>query len=360
MKMVKISIENLKVEFGDFTALHGLSVEIPEGKITTLLGPSGCGKTTTLRSIAGFNESHEKGGIIKFDDKDISQLPPQKRDTGFVFQNYALWPHMSVFDNIAYGLVLREVEKEEIKEKVTRVARMVNIEDQLEKKPADLSGGQQQRVALARALVIEPSVLLCDEPLSNLDAKLRLDMRLEIRRIANELNLTVVWVTHDQAEALSLSDQIVVIEKGEIIQIGDPTTIYTNPSTQFVAEFMGEGTVITANVMKGNPLKVKTSFDLELNLGLATELKMGSEVKLVIRPESIHYEIEDGDVVFDGEYIASLYLGHVTRLQLRMSDGTIIHFDRPGKPLTEEQLKVGKAGIKSSDILVFQDGKRIK
>lgn len=354
--MVKISIDELKVEFGDFTALHNVSFEIPEGKITTLLGPSGCGKTTTLRSIAGFNNISE--GTIQFDNNDITLLPPQKRDTGFVFQNYALWPHMSVFDNIAYGLVLRDEEKDDIKSKVERVAKLVNISDQLDKKPADLSGGQQQRVALARALVIEPSVLLCDEPLSNLDAKLRLDMRLEIRRIANELNLTVVWVTHDQAEALSLSDQIVVIDKGEIIQIGEPIEIYTNPSTQFVAEFMGEGSIVKAKVIQSNPMRIKTSFDLEIDMHLQTELEVGSEVSMVIRPENIEFGNSQG-VVFDGEYVAALYLGNVTRLQLQLKDGSRIHFDRFGKPLNDEEKKLGKASIDVDKIFVFQKGRRI-
>ncbi|MDH5401319.1 MAG: ABC transporter ATP-binding protein, partial [Candidatus Heimdallarchaeota archaeon] len=213
--MVKISLKDLKVEFEQFTALHNISFEIPEGKITTLLGPSGCGKTTTLRSIAGFN--FPTGGQILFDDKDVVGVPPQKRDTGFVFQNYALWPHMSVYHNIAFGLKLRKIPKEEIKEKVTRVANLMSIGDQLEKNPSELSGGQQQRVALARALVIEPSVLLFDEPLSNLDAKLRMEMRVEIKKLVNELKLTAVYVTHDQEEALSLSDIIIVMEKGKIL-----------------------------------------------------------------------------------------------------------------------------------------------
>jgi iron(III) transport system ATP-binding protein len=358
-EMVKIALKNLKIQFDDFVALHNISVEMEEGKITTLLGPSGCGKTTTLRSIAGFNDPVE--GQILFDEEDMVQVPPQKRDAAFVFQNYALWPHMNVFDNIAYGLKLRDEDKPVIKEKVLEVAQLVDIVDQLEKKPTDLSGGQQQRVALARALVVKPQVLLCDEPLSNLDAKLRLEMRIQVRRIVNELGLSCIWVTHDQDEALSLSDHIIVMDQGKIKQSGDPVSVYLDPENQFVAEFMGEGSIFKANVINENP-RIQMSFGLELDLAVKQELNIGDELSMIIRPEYVVHNPEDDDnlIVFDGTYLVAAYMGKTTRLQLKMSDGSVLHYDKTGRPDNIEPGKKGTAGIKSEDILIFHNGIRVK
>ncbi|OLS20845.1 MAG: Maltose/maltodextrin import ATP-binding protein MalK [Candidatus Heimdallarchaeota archaeon LC_2] len=358
IEMVDISISNLKIQFDDFVALHNINIEMREAEITTLLGPSGCGKTTTLRSIAGFNEVSE--GEIYFDKKNIVATSPQERETAFVFQNYALWPHMSVFDNIAYGLKLRGNSKEVIKEKVTKSAKLVDIENQLSKNPSDLSGGQQQRVALARALVIEPHVLLCDEPLSNLDAKLRMEMRIQIRRIVNELGLTCVWVTHDQEEALSLSDRIIVMREGVIIQSGKPYEIYTDPDTIFVAEFMGESSKIMGTVKDAKQKIIETSFGQEISLQVKDELSQDANVSLILRPEHMLLNLEEGMIEFAGKFIASAYMGKTTRLQLKVSDDTILHFDKIGSKEIIDEGTDGNVGIHSDKILLFQDGKRIR
>lgn len=356
--MVGISISNLKIQFDDFIALHNINIEMKESEITTLLGPSGCGKTTTLRSIAGFNAVSE--GEIYYDDKNIVGTPPQERDSAFVFQNYALWPHMSVFDNIAYGLKLRGDDKAEIKEKVLRSAKLVDIEDQLFKKPTDLSGGQQQRVALARALVVEPQVLLCDEPLSNLDAKLRLEMRIQVRRIVNELGLTCVWVTHDQEEALSLSDRIIVMRDGVIMQSGNPYEVYTDPDSIFVAEFMGESSKILGKVKDANNKIIETSFGQDIVLPLNEELKQDAEIVLILRPEHMSMEIDETATLFNGKFVASAYMGKTTRLQLKVSEDTILHFDRQETTKKEYEGSEGEVGIPADKILLFQDGIRVR
>jgi ABC-type Fe3+/spermidine/putrescine transport system ATPase subunit len=288
------------------------------------------------------------------------QVPPQERDAAFVFQNYALWPHMSVYNNIAYGLKLRKVEKQEIKERVHEVAQLVDIADQLEKKPTDLSGGQQQRVALARALVVKPQVLLCDEPLSNLDAKLRLEMRIQVRKIVNELGLSCIWVTHDQSEALSLSDHIIVMDKGKIQQSGDPVSVYLDPENQFVAEFMGEGSIFKAEVISEDS-RIQMSFGLELDLPIKQKLEIGDTLAMVIRPEYVVHNPDDGElIVFDGTYQAAAYMGKTTRLQLKMLDGSVLHYDKAGIPDNIDVGKNGTAGIKAEDILIFHNGIRVK
>ncbi|MCD6348969.1 MAG: ABC transporter ATP-binding protein, partial [Candidatus Korarchaeota archaeon] len=222
--MVSIRTVELTKVFGDVVAVDHVSLEIKHGEFFTLLGPSGCGKTTFLRTIAGLEMADE--GRIYFDDQDITDLPAHLRGTGMVFQNYALWPHMNVFDNIAYGLKIRKVPKSEIEKKVKEVLKLVKLEGLEKRTPHQLSGGQQQRVALARALVINPRVLLFDEPLSNLDAKLRIEMRAELKRIQRDLGITAIYVTHDQEEAMSISDRIAVMNRGRVMQVGTPKEIY--------------------------------------------------------------------------------------------------------------------------------------
>ncbi|MEM0066581.1 MAG: ABC transporter ATP-binding protein, partial [Sulfolobales archaeon] len=228
-----MSIELVQVSkrFGKVLAVDKVSVEIEKGEFFTFLGPSGCGKTTTLRIIAGL-EIPDEGRVI-MDGADITYLPPHKRDTAMVFQNYALWPHMTVFENVAYGLKVRKYPKEEIRRKVKEVLELVRLEGLEDRYPTQLSGGQQQRVALARALVVEPKALLLDEPLSNLDAKLRIEMREELKRIQKSLNITAVYVTHDQEEAMVLSDRIAVMNRGRVVQIGSPEELYGRPKTLF-------------------------------------------------------------------------------------------------------------------------------
>ena len=266
----------------DFYAVKDTSLVIEPGSFVTLLGPSGCGKTTTLRMIAGFESPDE--GEIYLGEEPINALTPNKRDTAMVFQSYALLPHYNIFDNVAYGLKLRKMDRATIQKKVTDILKLVGLEGMEARMTNQLSGGQQQRVALARALVLEPGVLLFDEPLSNLDAKLRVSMRTEIRRIQQEAGITAVYVTHDQSEAMAISDKIIIMEKGVVAQMGTPQEIYYHPTSEFVADFIGE-----ANFLKG---KVRSSsggksvVEVEgSRLELPGAFPDGKDVTLVLRPE---------------------------------------------------------------------------
>ena len=269
----------------DFYAVKDANLEIKPGSFVTLLGPSGCGKTTKLRMIAGFESPDE--GEIYLGDEAINAMTPNKRDTAMVFQSYALLPHYNIFDNVAYGLKLRKLDKETIKEKVTNILKLVGLEGMEARMTNQLSGGQQQRVALARALVLEPGVLLFDEPLSNLDAKLRVSMRTEIRRIQQEAGITAIYVTHDQSEAMALSDEIIIMEKGVVAQIGTPEEIYYHPASEFVADFIGEANFLRGKLsdkqgdsgivtVEGTPVDV---------VGVAGH-PAGKDCTLVLRPES--------------------------------------------------------------------------
>jgi len=235
--MVKITLDGITKKFGNFTALNNITLEIEDKEFMALLGPSGSGKSTLLYTIAGIYKP--TSGRIYFDEKDVTEVPPKDRNVGLVFQNWALYPHMKVFRNIAFPLELKKVPKEEIEKKVKEVAKMLHIDHLLDRYPWQLSGGQQQRVAIARALVKEPDVLLLDEPLSNLDALLRLEVRAELKRLQKELGITAVYVTHDQAEALAMADRIAIIRDGEILQVGDPDEVYYKPMYKFVAGFLG-------------------------------------------------------------------------------------------------------------------------
>ncbi|MEE0110926.1 MAG: ABC transporter ATP-binding protein [Oscillospiraceae bacterium] len=269
----------------DFYAVKDTSLEIAPGSFVTLLGPSGCGKTTTLRMIAGFESPDE--GEIYLSGEPINALTPNKRDTAMVFQSYALLPHYNIFDNVAYGLKLRKLDKATIKEKVTRILKLVGLEGMEERMTNQLSGGQQQRVALARALVLEPGVLLFDEPLSNLDAKLRVSMRTEIRRIQQEAGITAIYVTHDQSEAMALSDQIIIMEKGVVAQIGTPQEIYYHPANEFVADFIGEANFLRGKLSgKQGDNGIVTVEDIPVPVVGVSELSDGKDCTLVLRPES--------------------------------------------------------------------------
>ena len=270
----------------EFAAVDDITLDIKPGSFVTLLGPSGCGKTTTLRMIAGF-ESPDKGEIY-LGDEAINALTPNKRDTAMVFQSYALLPHYNVFDNVAYGLKLHKIPKDEIRRRVLDMLKLVELDGLEDRMTNQLSGGQQQRVALARALVVEPGVLLFDEPLSNLDAKLRVAMRTEIRKIQQAVGITAVYVTHDQAEAMSLSDEIIIMHKGVIAQIGSPEDIYYKPNNEFVADFIGEVNFLNGTVSSrsGKTASVKvgsSTIETEGN----ENLKEGSPCKIVLRPESV-------------------------------------------------------------------------
>src|SRR5690348_16911119 len=244
--MISIRIQQLTKRFGAVTALQHLDLTIEPGELFFLLGPSGCGKTTLLRCLAGFYIPDE--GKIFFGDEDVTRLAPHKRNTGMMFQSYALWPHMSVAENVAFGLEERKVPRDEIKRRVREALESVRMAQYAERRPNQLSGGQQQRVALARALVVRPRCLLLDEPLSNLDAKLRLEMRTEIRRVCKEFKLTTVYVTHDQKEALSISDRMAILEAGRVLQVGTPREIYRRPARKTVAHFIGETDFLAGEV----------------------------------------------------------------------------------------------------------------
>ncbi|MBE5960555.1 MAG: ABC transporter ATP-binding protein [Lachnospiraceae bacterium] len=269
----------------DFKAVDNASIIIEPGKFVTLLGPSGCGKTTTLRMIAGF-ESPDEGEIYLGDDP-INKLTPNKRDTAMVFQSYALFPHYNVFDNVAYGLKIRQLSHEEIRKKVMDILELVELQGMEGRMTNQLSGGQQQRVALARALVVEPSVLLFDEPLSNLDAKLRVVMRTEIRNIQQRVGITAIYVTHDQSEAMALSDQIIIMNKGVIAQVGTPEDIYYHPADEFVADFIGEANFLhgTLTQKEGGSGMVMIG-DYAMKVDQVDHIPAGSRCTVVLRPES--------------------------------------------------------------------------
>ena len=269
----------------DFYAVKNADLEIAPGSFVTLLGPSGCGKTTTLRMIAGFESPDE--GEIYLGGEPINALTPNKRDTAMVFQSYALLPHYNIFDNVAYGLKLRKLDKATIKEKVTNILKLVGLEGMEARMTNQLSGGQQQRVALARALVLEPGVLLFDEPLSNLDAKLRVSMRTEIRRIQQEAGITAIYVTHDQSEAMALSDQIIIMEKGVVAQIGTPQEIYYHPASEFVADFIGEANFLRGELVeKKGDQGVVTVEGTQVAVQGVQGIDQGRPCTLVLRPES--------------------------------------------------------------------------
>lgn len=310
---MRVSIRNLTKQFGSTNVLKGISLDVEDHELFFLLGPSGCGKTTLLRTIAGFYQPD--GGELLFGDKRMNGVPPHQRNTGMVFQNYALWPHMTVAENVAYGLDVRAIPASEKKERVREALAIVQMEKYAERTPNQLSGGQQQRIALARALVIRPDVLLLDEPLSNLDAKLRLEMREEIRRIHAQTRITTIYVTHDQKESLSLASRMAVLREGVIEQVGDPRSVYRTPSSRFVADFIGE-----TNWLSG---KLISRTEVETDVGsfqvAESKLSIGQNVWLGFRPESV--EIGEDLVNTLTTTIAHVsYLGEIEEYQLRLSD----------------------------------------
>ena len=269
----------------DFAAVDNISLDIKPGSFVTLLGPSGCGKTTTLRMIAGF-ESPSIGEIY-LGDEAINELTPNKRDTAMVFQSYALLPHYNVFDNVAYGLKIRKVPKDEIEERVMKMLKLVELEGLETRMSNQLSGGQQQRVAIARAIAGEPGVLLFDEPLSNLDAKLRVSMRTEIRKIQQAVGITAIYVTHDQSEAMAISDQIIIMNKGKIAQMGTPREVYYQPKNEFVADFIGEVNFLEGKVTSVSDTEIKAEVNgTEIKTNSFEKLSAGDSCKIVLRPES--------------------------------------------------------------------------
>jgi iron(III) transport system ATP-binding protein len=314
---VSIRIQNATKRFGDHVVVDRITVDIQPGELFFLLGPSGCGKTTLLRCLAGFYIP--ESGTIHIGDTDVTRLPPEARDTGMVFQSYALWPHLTVAENVAFGLELRKVSKAETKQRVAEALAMVRMTDRADYRPNQLSGGQQQRVALARALVIRPKCLLLDEPLSNLDAKLRLEMRTEIRRICKQSGLTAIYVTHDQKEALSIADRLAILDKGSIQQLGTPQEVYRNPRTRFVAHFIGETNFVEATVrsVTSGQILLETPMGPVLSTTTPpTVVNAGDRVHLSLRPEVIHLGLKPSpevENVFDATVSDSIYLGEMAQ-----------------------------------------------
>ena len=318
--MTAIRIEGLVKQFGSApnatVAVGDLSLVVPAGSLTFLLGPSGCGKTTLLRMIAGFTEP--TAGRIYFDDRDVARVPANERNTGMVFQNYALWPHMTVAENVAFGLEVRKLPKATVTEKVGRALELVKMAEYARRKPSELSGGQQQRVALARAVVFEPSVLLLDEPLSNLDAKLRLEMRQEIRRIVDALRITTVYVTHDRAEALSLADQMAILRAGRLAQLGSPRTLYRRPNSRFVADFLGDTNFLPAMLVRsdaGEAIYKTAAGNLRSTVA---PFPRAAELSLSLRPEAFRVVREAGSNAMTGRLRSTVYLGESAQHEIAL------------------------------------------
>lgn len=317
-----VSVRNLGKRFGDRTVLDSLDLDIADGEFITLLGPSGCGKTTLLRLLAGFEIPDT--GTIELGGKDITALPPEHRPLNTVFQHYALFPHMTVFDNVAYGLKMEKRPKDEIRQRVEEALAMVQLEDFARRKPHQLSGGQQQRVAIARAVVKRPRMLLLDEPLSALDFKLRRTMQIELKRLQRELGITFVFVTHDQEEALSMSDRVVVLQEGKVQQKGTPREIYESPANLFTARFVGETNLfpgvlervdeegITVNVSGYRRTMRRPGFPVE----------EGQQVHVLLRPEDIRVLPPDADHGFDGRVVECNYKGSTLDSVIHLTDGT--------------------------------------
>lgn len=315
--------------FGDFKAVQDVNLTVKKGELFTLLGPSGCGKTTLLRMVAGFNPIDN--GEISFGDKVINDIPAHKRNIGMVFQNYAIFPHMTVFDNVAYGLKARGVNKSEIHDRVIETLGMVKMEALKDRSPQQLSGGQQQRIALARVIVIRPDVLLMDEPLSNLDAKLRVEMRTTIKKLQQSLGITTIYVTHDQEEALAISDRIGVMKSGILQQIDAPEIIYKYPANGFVANFIGTSNFIDSKITRSNG---KTYLNISnIQIPVTLRVDYDGETKTSLRPEHI-YLTEDEDNTLKGEIQLTTFLGDFTNYEILLDNGQVIEANEYTKDVT--------------------------
>jgi putative spermidine/putrescine transport system ATP-binding protein len=306
-----LELQQLHKKFGDFTAIQEIDVALEGGEFLSLLGPSGCGKTTALRIVAGFERP--TAGRVVVADKDVTGVPPNRRDMGMVFQAYSLFPNMNAQDNVEFGLRVRGAPPGERKKKVAELIELVGLTEAAKRYPHQLSGGMQQRVALARALAIEPRVLLLDEPLSALDALVRLQLREEIRRLQTQLGITTLYVTHDQEEALSISDRVAVLSKGQIEQIGVPADIYNEPETPFVAEFIGTMNRLEATVTEGGEVDFKGT---RLRVDDVRGRRSGERVLVLVRPETLAVEPAGNGVGLGGEVVAHIFLGATTRVKV--------------------------------------------
>ena len=329
---MNIQLKDMVKRFGALEAVSRVSLDIKDGELFTLLGPSGCGKTTILRLVGGFHKPD--CGEIYFGDREVSAIPPYERNIGMVFQNYALWPHMTIFDNVAYGLKIKKTAGADISPKVNRALSLVNLTGLEKRYPGQLSGGQQQRVALARALVLNPDVLLLDEPLSNLDAKIRQQVRAEIRKLQKDLAITAIYVTHDQEEALTLSDRIAVLDHGKLQQIGAPRDLYERPQNAFVADFIGINNLLNGEVKEIREDKalmaVQTRFGL-LKCPNEGRFKAGDACKVTVRPEvaTIYgsQETREDMNLLTGKVSFASYIGNTIRYDIELDPETIFKVD---------------------------------
>jgi putative spermidine/putrescine transport system ATP-binding protein len=324
-----IQVEGICKRYGHVSAVNDVSFDVRQGEFVSLLGPSGCGKTTTLRMIAGFVLASE--GRIQINGRDVTSLPPEKRDVGFVFQNYALWPHMTVAENVAFGLKLRKRSRASIRSKVEESLAITGLSGYEARLPRQLSGGQQQRVALARALALEPQLLLMDEPLSNLDRALRITMRRELKKLQQRLNMTTLYVTHDQEEALSMSDRVVIMKGGEIARIARPVEVYEDPQSEFVADFVGTTNFFDGVVVElaGDVATVQVSPSLTLSVGNHIGVVSGAKVRVLLRPERIRIlpERRNGPNMLSATVDFIEYFGPIVRYTVVLSSGESLYIE---------------------------------
>lgn len=345
---VSIHIQNAVKKFGDKIVIPDLNAHVKQGEFFTLLGPSGCGKTTLLRMIAGFNSI--EGGTIRFNDLVVNQIPPHKRNIGMVFQNYAIFPHMTTAQNVEFGLKNRKVKRDEINRKIDEILKIVQIHDLKDRLPSNMSGGQQQRIALARAIVIQPDVLLMDEPLSNLDAKLRIEMRTAIKDIQAQFKITTVYVTHDQEEALAISDRIAVMREGVIQQIGSPIDIYQRPYNLYVATFIGKSNFLEATVNGQQSIQLENGMRISIPT-LRKDAKVGQKVKLLVRPNEFTF---DEQSPFIGKVVSSTFLGSHIEYRIEWLNKQIleVHIQDLSLPIVPIGESI-KLGIKPAVFNVF-------
>jgi putative spermidine/putrescine transport system ATP-binding protein len=327
--MSYLELTGVRKHFGPTVAVEDFNLAAERGEFVSFLGPSGCGKTTTLRMIAGFEAP--TSGTILLDGTDITHRPPNRRNVGMVFQSYALFPNMTVGNNVGFGLKVRKRPGDQIRKRVTELLELVHLGDKLDRYPYQLSGGQQQRVALARALAFEPQVLLLDEPLSALDAKIRVTLRHEIRAIQRQLGITTVYVTHDQEEALSLSDRVVVMSEGRIEQVGTPFEVYNFPSTGFVASFVGTLNVLPAVVVDPGEGRLNVAGQ-EFRISKAVAARTGSTVSLALRPEMVSLGEAGGPNVLRGTVDDVSFLGSIVRIRIKVSEGVLVTVDEFNEP----------------------------
>jgi spermidine/putrescine transport system ATP-binding protein len=342
-----VQVERVTKNFGDLRAVDDLTLDLQEGEFFTLLGPSGCGKTTTLRMIAGFEQP--TAGRILIDGEDVAGVPAFKRPTNTVFQSYALFPHLSVEENVAFGLRRKKVAKDQVNGRVKAELERVGLAEEINRKPSQLSGGQQQRVALARALVNLPKVLLLDEPLGALDLKLRKGLQVELKKIQREVGITFVYVTHDQEEALTMSDRIAVMNRGKVEQIDEPETVYERPTTTFVAGFIGVSNLMPGKVSAPGTISLDSGVDIHTNTG---EMPTGSRCHAVVRPEKLRLDLEGAETpdnwpCVDGMVESSVYLGTATQIVVRLPGDVPITVLAPNSSEAERaRLPGGGAHVK--------------